>query len=240
MRSFFQICLGLALLSSALHTNSSDAQTAHAKPAIKSEQLSKQITKAGDFFKQRNFAAAISAVEPVIASFEAAYPASKRLAYCGDGPSQALMLSLMAAKEKKDSVVVDQLYCDAYFMKGFALIDLGKRGDAGPFLKKASDLSPLNAHFMNEYAEWHKTNRNWQQSYDIFEKAKGVAEFSGDNFRKEVEARSLRGMGFNLIEMGKLKEAEKMFKQSLKILPKNSVATAELQYIKEQMAKSSK
>jgi hypothetical protein len=47
-------------------------------------------------------------------------------------------------------------------------------------------------------------------------------------------------MGFNLIEMGKLKEAEKQFKESLKALPKNSTAIAELQYIKEQMAKTGK
>ncbi len=230
MRLFFQICFSLMLFSSAVH-----AQT-----AMTGEQLSKHITKAGDFLNQQNFAGVISTVEPVIASFEAAYPASEKLVYCGEGPAQTLILLGMAVSEKKNGVVVDQFYCDAYFMKGFALIDLNKLSDAGAYLQKASDLAPLNAHFMNEYAEWHKTNRHWQQSYDLFEKAKGIAEFSEESFRKEVEARSLRGMGFNLIEMGKLDEAEKLFEQSLKVLPNNSSALSELQYIKEQRAKSGK
>jgi tetratricopeptide (TPR) repeat protein len=230
MRSFFQICLSLMLFSSA----------AHAETVMTGEQLSQHIAKAGDLLNQQNFAGVISTVEPVIASFEAAYPASEKLVYCGDDPAQTFMLLIMAASQKKDGIVVDQFYCDAYFMKGFALIDLNRISDAGPFLQKASDLAPLNAHFMNEYAEWYKTNRNWQKSYELFEKAKGIAEYSGESFRKEVEARSLRGMGFNMIEMGKLDDAEKMFKQSLKLLPGHKGSLSELQYIKEQRAKPGK
>ena len=44
---------------------------------------------------------------------------------------------------------------------------------------------------------------------------------------------ALRGMGFALIEQGKLDEAEKKYKESLKADPDNKLALSELEYIKK-------
>ena len=98
-------------------------------------------------------------------------------------------------------------------------------------------MSPFNAHYLNEYAEWYKINRNWQTAYDVFSQARDLREFSPPDYADQIEARALRGMGFCLIELGKLDEAEKMFKDSLKLVPENQTALNEIGYIKELRAK---
>ncbi len=231
MRQFLgKFCLALILISPA----------AQAQKAQAEETLSQQILIADKALENKEYTKVIDTVDPIIASFERTYPPSDKVVSCADDQIQTMILLLSATHDKKGGVVVDPAYCMAYFMKGFALIDLNRMPEAGPFLQKASDFSPLNAHYMNEYAEWHKSNRNWQRSFDLFEKAKGKAEFTGDNLRKEVEARSMRGMGFNLIELGKLDAAEKLFNASLKLVPGNPSALNELQYIKEQRDKLGK
>ena len=47
------------------------------------------------------------------------------------------------------------------------------------------------------------------------------------------QALAMRGMGYALIELGKLKQAEKMYLRSLKIEPNSKVALQELDYIRK-------
>jgi Flp pilus assembly protein TadD len=51
--------------------------------------------------------------------------------------------------------------------------------------------------------------------------------------QRPYQAIALRGMGFSLIELNRLDEAERAFKQSLDIDPTNAVALNELAYIKD-------
>jgi tetratricopeptide (TPR) repeat protein len=50
--------------------------------------------------------------------------------------------------------------------------------------------------------------------------------------QRPYRAIALRGMGFSLIELNRLDEAEQAFKQSLEIDPMNALALNELAYIK--------
>ena len=210
---------------------------AESKTEFSTELRAAEAEKAAIAISKGQAAEAIRLVEPVIAAYESEYPLSDKMVFCADGPEQSLLLLGMAITAKKDGVTLDRTWCSALFIKGFALIDVNRSNDALPFLQKASDMAPLNAHYMNEYAEWYKSNRRWQESYDIFAKAREVVHYMPKDEQNEMEARSLRGMGFAMIELGKLDEAEKLFTQSLKLLPKHAGALSELQYIADQRRK---
>jgi len=152
----------------------------------------------------------------------------------------AMMATGLATFAKRDAVVTDMAPCHAYFIKGFALIDLGRGPEAEPFLRRATELAPNNAHYLNEYAEWWKSARKWQKSYDLFAQAAGLAALQPPDVRNKRHARSLRGMGFNLIELGRLDTAESIFNQSLKLEPDSQAAANELAHIKEQRAEMRK
>ncbi|WP_159978318.1 MULTISPECIES: lipopolysaccharide assembly protein LapB [unclassified Novosphingobium] len=126
------------------------------------------------------------------------------------------------------SLSVDPAVCDAYFGKGFALIDMGRGDLAEAELRKASQMAPGNAHFANEYAELFKSRRDWQKSYDTFAQAWAVVDKATGGPDASVAARALRGMGFNKAQLGQYDEAQQLFTQSLQYDPKNEIALAEL------------
>jgi tetratricopeptide (TPR) repeat protein len=196
-----------------------------------------QTEKAAIAISEGKPADAIKLVDPVIAAYDAEYSSSEKMVFCAANPTQSLLALGLAIDDKKDGVVLDETWCKALFIKGFSLIDVNQSNDALAFLKKASEMAPFNAHYMNEYAEWYKSNRRWQESYDIFSNAREIASYMSKDVRKKTEARSLRGMGFAMIELGKLDEAEQLFQDSLKLIPKHSGALNELEYIKNQRKK---
>ena len=208
--------------------------------ALVAQQIDKraqQLASAAQLVSEKKFDEAIDVIDPVIASYDAEYSASDKQVYCAADTKQSLVVLLKAAQARKSAVTLDTTWCNALFIKAYILIDRNKLADAEPYLKKATEMSPLNAHYLNEYAEWYKINRNWQAAYDVFSQARGLREFSPPTHADQIEARALRGMGFCLIELGKLDEAEKMFTDSLKLAPGSPSALNEIGYIKELQAK---
>jgi tetratricopeptide (TPR) repeat protein len=183
-------------------------------------------------------AKALRLVEPVIARSGAMTPEKDTEYRCSNNPVESLATLVGSTMTKRNAVVFTFDVCDALFMKGFSLIDLNRGSEAEPFLRRATELAPANAHYLNEYAEWWKSARQWQKSYDMFSKAADLAPEQPADVRDKRHARSLRGMGFNLIEMGKLDDAEMLMNQSLKLEPESQAAKNELQYITEQRAKA--
>jgi len=55
--------------------------------------------------------------------------------------------------------------------------------------------------------------------------------------QRAYQAPALRGMGFSLIEMQRLDEAENAFRESLEVEPDNKIALGELGYIRQLRAK---
>ena len=213
--------------------------TFSANPVV-AQQIDKraqQLASVAQLVSEKKFDEALGVIDPVIASYDAEYAASDKVVYCAADTKQSLVVLLKAAAAKKSAVTLDSTWCNALFIKAYILIDRNKQSDAGPYLKKATEMSPFNAHYLNEYAEWYKINRNWQTAYDVFSQARDLREFSPPDYADQIEARALRGMGFCLIELGKLDEAEKMFKDSLKLVPENQTALNEIGYIKELRAK---
>ena len=186
-------------------------------------------------------APAIKIFDAIIAAYEAKY-GTKIIYRCAtptsakDTIADALQAAL--ATKGKTIVIGSEEWCTALWGKGFALIDLGKTDEAGLYLARAVEMDPMNAHFINEYAEWFKPQRKWQQSYDLFLRAWRTVDHDKKGPNRRVAARSLRGMAFNLIELGNLKEAERLYRQSLEYEPEAAAKVQnELDYIADAQAK---
>jgi tetratricopeptide (TPR) repeat protein len=185
-------------------------------------------------------------LDPVIAALETMQ--AKQSTFCAENMQQTLMITLGAAAKAdmgaapkgkapnigRSTVVVDQSFCIALFLKGFVLIDTGHPAEAEAFLRRAHEAEPYSAHFLNEYAEWYKAAGQWQRAHDLFADAVSLAEMADDADKAAFKARALRGMGFAEIELGKLDEAEKHMRESQKIDPANTAAQHELDYIASQ------
>lgn len=183
---------------------------------------------------------ALVKIDTVIASFEHPGNDSKKAYFCADGLKQTLMVLATAAANNQAAEIADGSWCNAYFLKGFVLINLKRSAEAGEALQRAATMAPLNMHYLNELAEWYKSTGQWQQAIDTFKLAISKAEFAPQEQLSAMHARSLRGVGFGLIEIGKLDESENAFRESLKLVPDHPAALAELKYIEELRAKTTR
>jgi tetratricopeptide (TPR) repeat protein len=183
-------------------------------------------------------AGAIKVLERIIADNEKAHRGETRQVYCARSPAESLLYAGMGAEAKKEVVVFGPDWSMAIFLKGFSLIDLQRPDEARPLFERAVAMSPMNAQFLGELAEWHKSARDWGEAYALFERASAAAEFSPDEMKSHDKRRALRGMGFVLIEQGRLDEAEALFRKVLDMDPNDSGAKSELQYIDDQRAKA--
>lgn len=211
--------------------------TAYAEPTMQ-EVARVAIDKATAEIKAGNPAGVIPLVDPVIATLEEME--KDQTVNCADSMVEALLLTAaldaatdkMLAKEKRNSIVAAPDFCAALFLKGFALIDLMRMEDAEVFLRRAHETAPLSAQYLNEYAQWHASAKQWNKAHDLFQEAFDLGEWDADTGRKKFnQARALRGMAFSEIEMGELDKAEKNLKKSLKLIPDHAGAKSELQYI---------
>lgn len=134
------------------------------------------------------------------------------------------------------AVMVDRSLCDAHFGKGFALIDMGQGDLAEAELLKATQLGPQSAHYANEYAELFKSRREWQKSYDLFERAWTIVDKNPAGPDARIAARALRGMGYNMVGLGNLAQARELFLKSQEYDPDSQAARIELSHIEKRIA----
>ena len=160
--------------------------------------------------------------------------------FCADNFADMMTVSMAAGKLLQPgsvAVVQGPNWCDALFGEGFALIDLNRSSEAEPFLARAVEMAPTNAHYLNEYAEWYKAHHQWQKAHDLFARAWDIVDQDKKGPDRRIAARALRGMGFTLIELGNLDDAERQFKLSLKYEPEAAgKVQGELDYIAQQRA----
>lgn len=134
-----------------------------------------------------------------------------------------------AIAAKKDGIAVGPGECDAHYIKAYALIEQRRVPEARAELATAIGMMPENAQYKNELAETYKAERNWAEAYRLFTEAADTAQ--GLIKQPLALARARRGMGFTLIEQGKLDDAEAMFREVLKNNPGDKGAKGELDYI---------
>lgn len=218
-----------SIIASAVCLIATPAAAADLMTDAQAEQLSSAIFN--DIVAGKP-ASAIDKADELIAAFNVRH--AKRAHACAETQEQAEALAKKNdAEVTMELTIVGPAWCDGYFYKGYALIDLGRGREALPWLQLAHDRAPLNAHYTNELAEWFKAQKDWKRSFGLFEEALKSAETAPEGQRALYKARALRGMGFNKIEMGQLDEAETLFNQSLTYQPDSPAAANELKYIKQ-------
>lgn len=178
--------------------------------------------------------------EPVIAAFETRYAKPDTVYFCTRTLTETLLYlgGLAAEHEKsglgKNGVALGPLWAYAYFQKGYALVELNRFDEAAVALDKALLLSPKNPMFLIERGTVYRASGEWDKMLASNQTALSYIDLVTPDDQKDWErAHALRGQGYALIELGKLDEAEKSFKKSMKIEPKSKVALNELEYIKQ-------
>jgi tetratricopeptide (TPR) repeat protein len=193
-----------------------------------------QVDRASELIHSGKPAEAVALLDALIASQEAKRKNDPRQVYCARSPAESLSYGLEAAKEKKAAVVLPQSACYSIYLKGFALIDLKRSDEAKTYLDRVVAMAPSNAQFLGEVGEWYKSRRDWDNAWAFFERADRAAAVSPKDRQTFDKTRAMRGMGFILIERGKLDEAEALFRQCLQLNPDDDHAKKELAYIADQ------
>lgn len=174
-------------------------------------------------------AEAMALAEQIIASSERTYPQRNDTVYfSAQSMPETLIYATMASAVKKNGVVTNGTWGTAYFLKGFALIDLNRGDEALPWLEKAVALAPMNAQYLAERAEWYKSRRKWNKALADFENARSGARLAPDDAKVAWEGRAIRGLAFVKIEQGKYDEAEKLLNEALRLNPADQRARADL------------
>jgi len=168
----------------------------------------------------------------VIANCEALYANSSDTIYAARGMTDSLYYMLSAASKNKGARAVGPTCADALYLKGYASIELNRIDTAIEYLNRAIKMSPVNSMYQSELGHIYQLKKQWQKAIDIFTKAESDARtYSPDDVKIKELTRAKRGIGFNLIELGKLDEAEKQFEQCIEIDSNDKASKNELEYI---------
>lgn len=138
-----------------------------------------------------------------------------------------------ASIEGKDAIAISAVCADAFYLKGYAALDLGEVEQAQALVEQAVSLSPVNAMYLSELGHIYHVKRDWEKALVIFSKAETAARhFSPDELRASELTRALRGGGYSLIELGRLDEAESKYYECLEIDKNDEISQRQLAYIK--------
>lgn len=207
-------------------------------------EMAKTVQEAQTLAKAKKSQAAIAKCDKVIAAFKAHYGSVKEKVYCAHTSAETLGYLLMAAagndqgKGPGTARVVSSTWSDAYYIKGYALLDLGKIGEAKAPLQQAVALSPWYSQYLNELGHVYQSEKSWAKAMDVFKLAEEQAALSPDEIKSYELGRARRGLAYVLVELGKLEAAEKKYQQCLATDPHDTRAAKELEYVRGRRAKA--
>ena len=237
MRLHALLAAGILLCQSVPSRAGTDNPPTASARADETEQQ-QHVDAAAKLLQERKPAEAIDGLDKVIAHFEALRKEKTDLAYCARSPAESLVYLLKATVDKTPASVYGPAWCDAYFLRGYALIELGRTAEARAALERAVQLAPREAHYRSELADVYAREKNWNEALAAFDASAKVAEESVEKERKNAElGRALRGKGFVLVELGRLDEAEAMYRRCLALDPADKKAMNELRYVQSRQQK---
>jgi tetratricopeptide (TPR) repeat protein len=172
--------------------------------------------------------------EPVAREYESRYRSADKKVYSSRSTVETLFYLLQGAvaEPKQSATVYSANWGLAYFLKGYALIELKRLPEAGAALDSAVALAPKNAQYLNERGQSFILEKNWDAARKIFVEAESAArEFSPEHLRTSELSRALRGQGYVQIELNNLDEAEKLYDRSLAMNKDDRMARGQLRYI---------
>jgi tetratricopeptide (TPR) repeat protein len=141
---------------------------------------------------------------------------------------------LQSYMEGKFTVTVENDWCDAMLVKGYALNELKRPAEAAQVLEALVRHDPANAHYLIEYAYTVRLNGQLERSLDLYKQAEKLASKLSDKASAaHWRAVALRGQGYAYTELQQWDEATKAYQRSFKYEPGNEIAQSELQYIEQ-------
>ncbi len=193
-------------------------------------------------------------IEEVIKAYERAYHAPGVTYYSSRSPVEALFYLLQTAvkhdqaeavadeegevgdvhadSQNQKAVVLFWHWSEAWYLKGYAFIELGRLDDARKALQTAIDMAPVNSLYKAEMAHIYQLEKDFSKSLELYEEAEqNAVEFSPEHARSREQGRALRGQGYALVELDQLDEAEKKYRESMRVDSSDAMSADELRYI---------
>lgn len=199
---------------------------------------SDKVNEAIEAIKSKDASRALAILEPVLAEYEAAHPASGSKVYCAEGQGETLKALFGAALQEQNAVVLGSTWCYALWAKGFALVELGRMYDAVAPLERAAAMMPDTPRFSSELGYVYQMLKNPERSLAAYTAAATAAEKLTDPAQRKYELRrAWFGMGYDLVELGRLDEAEAVLRKCLAMVPDDQKIRNELNYVLERLGK---
>lgn len=235
---------GIALL--ALATQAAPAPSPPvAKPPSLEDRMTPQLRAAAQLVRQHLPQAALDALVPVLTAYEADHAQETRRIYCGMSLQETLLYGVMAAKDKVGAVTLPPGYCTALYLKGYALVDLGRIAEAKPIYERLLTLAPMYAQYQTEYGQLIRLEKDWPRMLAICTKASEAAAIADPALKLMQQGAALRCQGYALTELHRYDEAEQRYdeaeqryRDALALNPNDAKAQNELRYIAQQRAKA--
>jgi len=176
---------------------------------------------------------AVDKLNPLLADYERRYAGQPR-PLCDVEPAETKAYAGVAGK---DYTLTDGGWCIALWAKGFALIDLKQLDAAVPFLERSVALAPFHPHYLSELGYAYQAQKNRQRSYDLYARAADAAQRESGERKSKSLRRAWFGMAYDLVELGRLGEAELLLRKCLEIVPDAQRVKDELKYVVDELAK---
>lgn len=192
------------------------------------------FAQAQEYKKAGKFDDAISYLEQGLLIFEKAFSEPTTRYLSARDPIEAEVYRREVAKTNDGRTVriISGNWSYAYFLKSFMLTELHRTLEAKAALDRAIALSPLNATFYAERGHLLQQERNWPEMLATFEKAAAAAGLTSPDTTKNADlARAWRGIAFAYVELGRINEAEALYRKCLELNANDQMAMHELKYI---------
>lgn len=206
------------IAATAMFTSSAQAQT---QPS--------ELETAKDLLKSGHADQSLVLVDKIIAQ------AMQREAKDPDSICPSVAAAFLQSYMKGSfTVSIQNDWCDAMLVKGYALNELKRPVEAEQVLKTLVGHAPGDAQYLIEYSYTVRVNGDLNLALELYRQAEKLASSSlNRESSAHWRAAALRGQGFVLSDLQRWDEATKTYKRSMKYEPESEIALHELKYIEE-------
>ncbi|MBN1771552.1 MAG: tetratricopeptide repeat protein [Deltaproteobacteria bacterium] len=184
--------------------------------------------------------------DKTIAFLEERHDPTKTKLRCGRTSVAGLGAGLEAALGGGDITVLGPELCDALFYKAYCLTELDRVPEAEAVLVRACELMPGDPMYLAELGDAQQRQGKSEAALATFEQALAAAtalaaepdaaeRSPGGRTPVQWQTRALRGLGYALVELGRLEDARATYRRALDLDPNDEAAKKELAFVNEKL-----